>query len=160
MQQPAIYTQTSSSQQEEDGTRLTTQLTRREAQRDTVPANSSINASITAALMRGARFIVDGVGKIEVLEPDRIPPVDRTLLRANWPAAAAEIRRREQEIRSATPYLCPECGNEVARWVGENIWLPGFHMGWGERGWANQGQAIPFISCKQCGHHWKVEYPE
>lgn len=120
----------------------------------------AIQGSITAALMRGAKFIVDENDRITVHNPDSIRPVDRDKLRNNWPVAKTEILRLERVIRSATPYLCPECGSEVARWVGNNVWLPGFHMGWGERGWANQGQAIPIINCKQCGHRWWVEYAE
>lgn len=120
----------------------------------------SIKAAITAALMRGAKFLVTDSGKIDVHNPDRISSVDKQLLRQNWAAAAAEIRAMEQEIRSGTSYPCPQCGKEVARWIDGNIWLPGFHMGWGERGWANQGQAIPIMSCKQCGHRWEVQYPE
>ena len=130
------------------------------ASRQFVTPRVRISSSITTVLMRGAKFIVTDSGKIEVRNSDLIPQTDREKLRRSWPAAVAEIRRRETEIRSATPYLCPQCGNEVARWIGTNIWLPGFHMGWGERGWANQGQAIPNISCKQCGHRWRVEYPE
>lgn len=51
----------------------------------------SVRASITAALMRGAKFIVHKNERIEVLIPDRIPEHDKARLRENWPAAKAEI---------------------------------------------------------------------
>lgn len=120
--------------------------------------DDEIRIAVSQALVYGTKFLVNEHGVIQVRNPERMPPNVRSLLRSRWRDASREILAREAIIRQAEPEHCARCGAEIARWVGGNLWLPGYMAGWGEDGWANMGRAIPEIRCRECGSTWRPKY--
>lgn len=117
-----------------------------------------IQIAIDQALFHGTKFIVSEDGVIQVRNPERMPLDVRDLLRSRWLDASTEILKRDTLVRNGKPQQCVGCGSEIARWIGGNLWVPGYLCGWGEHGWANMGQAISEVRCRVCGTGWRAEH--